>query len=172
VFEAELNRARSLRGTVYLGCADDAVDRSLELAHAADLDHDLARALLHAYEGAHNVVLALTLSRMRIAAIDAAAYLARARLTARNLVRDVDHARELAHGLYAALGAVPVDVSAVDLSQVEVTDLEALAGVVWTRETIWPLGMAERVELHSEEIGDGSWRVRGGGRENADVVTA
>jgi hypothetical protein len=73
---------------------------------------------------------------------------------------------ELARGhiwqLIDVLDTVPVDASAADLSHLEITDFAVLWGVVWTKKTVWPPQIQERVGLLSEEIGLGVWRVRGG----------
>ncbi|WUH98053.1 hypothetical protein OHR68_31810 [Spirillospora sp. NBC_00431] len=68
----------------------------------------------------------------------------------------------LVRAVASALEAEPVNLSGVDVSQLRDLDLEALAGAVWNRDTTWPVHMRELIERHSEEIGDGVFRVRGG----------
>ncbi|MFI0410811.1 hypothetical protein [Actinomadura sp. 3N508] len=68
----------------------------------------------------------------------------------------------LVRAVASALEAASVDLSGVDVSHLQDMDLEVLAGAVWDRGTTWPASMRELVERHSEEIGEGVFRVRGG----------
>lgn len=60
----------------------------------------------------------------------------------------LDRARVLAQHL----DSHELDASGEDLSQIEIRHLDAVDGVTWTRETIWPLAIASYVEDHSCEI--------------------
>ena len=91
----------------------------------------------------------------------------------RTLLGALKESRLLAERFRAQLSAVPVDASAVDLSGLKVGDnFRALAGVVWTEETIWPPDLVEHVKASSTRLENGAWRVRNGdARENAAMVT-
>lgn len=87
----------------------------------------------------------------------------------RDLVRDLAHGFEvavsIARRVQEGLRAREVDASGSDLSGMgEISDIELLDRVVWTRQTIWPPGIVSLVEAHSEKIGDGVYKVRVGGR--------
>jgi hypothetical protein len=133
------------------------LDRALNLAGALalDLDRDLALALARALDLDRTLNSALNLD------------ITRASTFVSGLVRWLDRAVSLARDAALGLRAEQVDASGADLSDVEVGDIEALDGVVWTRQTIWPPGIARQVEAHSEEIGDGVYRVRLGRRDEA-----
>jgi hypothetical protein len=79
----------------------------------------------------------------------------RARVFAHNLNRTFVDARTLAD----LIGAQPIDASGADLSNVKIAHLEILRGVVWTRETVWPTGIANWVRHGSREIGPGVYQV-------------
>ncbi|WP_165969444.1 hypothetical protein [Actinomadura sp. KC06] len=68
----------------------------------------------------------------------------------------------LVQAVASALEAESVDLSGVDVSHLQDLDLEVLAGAVWNRATTWPANLRELVQRHSEEIGQGVFRVRGG----------
>lgn len=77
--------------------------------------------------------------------------------------------RALALDIAGLLRAQQADVSAADLSGVEVRHMDVLDGVVWTRETTWPPGIVDQVEEHSDEIGFGVYRLRVGQRFEAPL---
>jgi hypothetical protein len=84
-------------------------------------------------------------------------YHVRARAT--SLARDLVHVLDqILHD--ACWGTV--DVSAADLSHVLIHDVQAVTGVVWSDETVWPAGFADRVRTASHEVGPGRYQVRGG----------
>lgn len=157
------------------------VDLNLSIAFdlARDLDLNLARDVARARDLARNLGLNSTrdlvpdLARARDRALDLAFDLARDRAfklvnRAANLDRalDVNRVRQLGEHLVAAvaeaLASVPADVSGADLSGLQVTNTDVLAGVLWTQETIWPQDMRHLVEARSEEIRPGLYQVRGG----------
>jgi len=75
-----------------------------------------------------------------------------------NLVGDL--AGELNRELRNWLDALPLDVSGADLSRLDLSDSRALAGTVWSDETVWPPALAVYVRVHSEAIGDDRYRVQ------------
>lgn len=75
-----------------------------------------------------------------------------------NLVSDL--AGELNRQLKNWLDAIPLDVSGADLSRLDLSDFQALAGTVWSEETVWPPALAVYVRVHSEPIGDGVYRIQ------------
>ncbi|TMQ94150.1 hypothetical protein ETD83_24330 [Actinomadura soli] len=79
----------------------------------------------------------------------------------------------LVRAVTSALEAESVDLSGVNVSHLRDLDLDVLAGAVWDRATTWPANLRELVERHSEEIGEGVFRVRRGTeREPQDSVLA
>jgi hypothetical protein len=96
---------------------------------------------------------------------------------ARELTRIVDLAvalgRTLARARDRARTRAPseIDAAGADLSRANFSDLSLIEGVIWTRETIWPPGVAEQVERLSEEIAPGVYRVRGGTERDPSLVT-
>jgi len=113
-------------------------DIALDLDRARDIAHDLDRARPRAYD--------LTVSPR---ASDLASALASARELASDIAHDLDQ--------------VPVDASGVDLSSIDLRDLDALQGVTWTIQTRWPAGIAGKVRANSVPIGEGRYEVRPGG---------
>lgn len=75
------------------------------------------------------------------------------------LIRDV--IRDLIHDLET----IDVDVSGLDLYHLDLQEVEALAGVLWTLETVWPASIAEQVRARSKEIVPGTFRVSRRGME-------
>jgi hypothetical protein len=57
------------------------------------------------------------------------------------------------------LAAVQVDASGADLSMAHLQDLDVLAGVIWTHETIWPPGVENGVRERSREIRSGVFQI-------------
>jgi hypothetical protein len=110
---------------------------------------DSARALADDLGRAGDSARALTEDLGRARAVD------RARVFAHNLNRTFVDARTLAD----LIGAQPIDASGADLSNVKIAHLEILRGVVWTRETVWPTGIANWVRHGSREIGPGVYQV-------------
>jgi hypothetical protein len=87
------------------------------------------------------------------------------RMRARALLR----ALALAHVLDRDLDAQQVDASGADLSGMEITHLDALNGIVWTHQTVWPPRIADQVQAHSQEIRPGVYQVRLGDRPDRYV---
>jgi hypothetical protein len=148
--------ARAHCGALGLGDKQDRA-RAIaeELASIASLTDDLgragdsARALADDLGRAGDSARALTEDLGRARAVD------RARVFAHNLNRTFVDARTLAD----LIGAQPIDASGADLSNVKIAHLEILRGVVWTRETVWPTGIANWVRHGSREIGPGVYQV-------------
>lgn len=59
----------------------------------------------------------------------------------------------------AALAAVQVDASGVDLTSLSLRERDAIIGVVWTDYTRWPQGHAEAIGARSIRIGHGARKV-------------
>jgi hypothetical protein len=74
-------------------------------------------------------------------------------------IYDLDEARDWAVALVQALAAIQVDASGVDLSRLDVTDLDAAIGVTWTPQTKWPTKVAEHIRQRSREIRPGVFQV-------------
>jgi hypothetical protein len=55
-------------------------------------------------------------------------------------------------GLAEALGTIAVDVSDADLSGLADADRHLVTNVLWTRRTVWPAGVAERVRTWSRPV--------------------
>lgn len=138
-------------------------------ASARDLTRDLVRDVERACYLARNPDVSLELTRDR--ARDLARVRARARERASAINRAIGGAfRNLR--LIGQLTAVPVDVSGADLSSEDFDDLDVLEDVIWTQETIWPPGVAERLLRRSREIRPGVYQVRGHGeRDPLSLVT-
>lgn len=157
--------------------------RAYDLAHALDLDfgldraldldlaRDIAREVDHACARARALghddtpVLVDVLDALRAMIDDR--YLDHVDVHA--LVSQLDLSAGRARRTAADSRAQPVDASGADLSDLEIGDIDALDGVVWTRQTSWPPGIARQVEEHSEEIGDGVYRMRLGQQDMAAV---
>jgi hypothetical protein len=160
---------------------DAARDRLFEIARSPDpayFDHgpgELVRILTRD--------LALTLDRAHDPDPDLAACLDRARdlvqahlfadlTSTRDLVEDLARAIERAFNLTSSrdgvLAAEEVVASGADLSELSdlsVSDLELLVGMVWDRDTRWAPGVRERVAACSREISPGVYRVVPDGNE-------
>ena len=107
----------------------------------------------------------------RARAIELTRDLARAltRANARAIASDLAKARDRAR----AVALSEIDASGADLSRGDFSDLSLLEGVIWTRETVWPPGIAEQVERRSEKIAPDVYRVRGGTeRDRSNLVTS
>lgn len=147
-----------------------ALTRDLALAldpgeFAPDDSHEVARAL--ARGGAAEIARDLGEAEL-VLAYDLARDFARGNAPARGSA----HALARVQRLVSAVDAIPVDASAADLSDAEIDDVEALAGVVWTVNTIWPPGMEVQVRSHSEKIDRGVWRVRNGNETGWELTRA
>ncbi|MGW1989419.1 hypothetical protein [Embleya sp. NPDC001921] len=66
----------------------------------------------------------------------------------------------LAIRLEEEVRAEPVDASGVDLSRLDLVDTAPLAGVVWSRTTVWPARLAPMVRARSNRVAPGVYRVR------------
>jgi hypothetical protein len=164
-----------------------AITRTRDLAYLLDttLANDVDEALTHdvplTLAFARDLDLELSVIRDRTIALDGdldlisgltpgfARGIARASHIARSLARKQDQAGELA----ALACGIPIDVSAADLSGLDVdfTDVGVLAGMVWSATTRWPPGVVERLHACSDFVRDGVFRVRGGSeRQDADGV--
>ncbi|MFC6087497.1 hypothetical protein [Sphaerisporangium aureirubrum] len=71
------------------------------------------------------------------------------------LIRDV--IRDLIH----SLETIEVDASGLDLRHLDLHEVEALTGVLWTLDTAWPPAIATQVRARSTEITPGTYRVHG-----------
>jgi hypothetical protein len=145
-------------------------------AHARELARELARALtlISVRPRARELASALDLARTFASVLDftSALTLASACDRALLLARVLDRARELAKvrelarvGISAVardLDKIQIDVSGVDLHQLDLPDLDVLTGVVWTEDTTWPPEVADQVRARSDEIQPGVYQVRGG----------
>ena len=68
------------------------------------------------------------------------------------------------------LGTQQVDASGADLSGIAVVDMNALAGVIWTPETIWPPGVMLEVRSRSREIRPGVYQVLQGNDQDRSAL--
>jgi hypothetical protein len=139
---------------------DHALDHALDREHGRTLNH--ARALTRARDRAR--VLARGLD-MAGGPGDPPVETTRAHVQPLDVVQDLLRALSQAHrhtfDLKTALDEVPVDVSGADLSDLHLTDLDVLAGVLWTWETTWPHDVTAQVDARSTEIFPGVFRVSG-----------
>jgi hypothetical protein len=169
----------------------DLLDQVLARDHILVLARDLARVLVLARDLDQVLVRDLVPARGLLANVNT-----RARANARNLANYLDRAldrglvlaladaRALARAWALALSPGPIrvrdlvdafadvrlDASGVDLSALRFPDLEVLAGVVWSDETVWPEGVAELVRARSEQIGYRVWQVRGGSEREPSAL--
>jgi hypothetical protein len=91
-------------------------------------------------------------------------------LAAGTLSRNAEKARDTARDIAIELLLLPTDASGVDLSGIDIDDPDLLDGVIWTEETRWPSALAQWVRGHSQEIGQGLYRVaEGTEREEAKL---
>ncbi len=155
--------------------------RGIALAHGivGDLDLDryftleYDRYFTHALDLARALAYALDFALAH--ALDLALDLTPARDLVRALAFDIDHGRTHAlehtssevHDVLARMGrvlldAAPVDASGLDLSDLRLPDIDVLAGVTWTKQTIWPDEVRAVVEDRSTPIRPGVYRVCGG----------
>ncbi len=125
------------------------IDREISAARELSIALDRARRFSLSRERAHDI------NRSRARAIALAIDLA------------LDCARSLAEGVRQRLNTFEVDASGADLSRIRVVDLSALAGVIWSDDTVWPSGVAEHVHRLSRELTSGVYQVRGGGQRYA-----
>lgn len=127
-------------------------DIPMILAVARDLDRELSfiRERTTALDGDLDLVGGLSPGFVR--------GIARARHIARSLAREQEQARDLAD----LAGNMPIDVSAADLSGLDVDfiDLSVLAGMVWSAATRWPPGVADRLRACSDRVAEGRFRLR------------
>jgi hypothetical protein len=65
-------------------------------------------------------------------------------------------------GQINCLATAPVDASAADLRNLKFHNLDALGGVIWTMDTIWPAPIVGQVRARSIEIRPGVFQVRSG----------
>jgi hypothetical protein len=114
------------------------LDRALALAHVLARDLDLIGEL--------DPENKLTLARARRLARDLASALARARPLC------FSNYHYLARKLARNLDMQQVDASNADLSGMEIRNLDALDGIIWTRQTAWPPNIADQVRAHSDEV--------------------
>jgi hypothetical protein len=70
-----------------------------------------------------------------------------------------------------AIAALPVDASGANLSRVGISDLDILDGVIWTLQTTWPPGIAEKVRRQSDEIMPGTYQVHTGETHDRNGLT-
>jgi hypothetical protein len=84
---------------------------------------------------------------------------------------DVQSWIDIARALTDRLDALQVNASDADLSDLEIGQLDSLDGVIWTRGTAWPAGIAAQVEAHSEEIRPGVYQVHLGDTRDRDPLT-
>ncbi|MFE3202110.1 hypothetical protein [Embleya sp. NPDC059237] len=69
-------------------------------------------------------------------------------------------AARLATCLEEEVRAEPIDASDTDLSHVDHLDLPLLAGVIWSRTTVWPKTLAPLTRSHSNRVAPGVYRIR------------
>ncbi|GCD94590.1 hypothetical protein [Embleya hyalina] len=69
-------------------------------------------------------------------------------------------AARLATCLEEEIRAEAIDASDTDLSHVDHLDLPLLAGVVWSRTTIWPDTLAPLTRRHSNRVAPGVYQIR------------
>ncbi|RCG25407.1 hypothetical protein DQ384_31585 [Sphaerisporangium album] len=65
---------------------------------------------------------------------------------------------DLIADLVQDLETIDVDASGLDLRHLDLQEVDALAGVLWTTDTVWPPGIAGRVRARSREIMPGTNR--------------
>ncbi|WUI02805.1 hypothetical protein OHR68_13660 [Spirillospora sp. NBC_00431] len=66
--------------------------------------------------------------------------------------------------------ALPVDASGADLTDVRMSHLMVLDGVVWDEHARWPPDLRERVADRSLEISSGVYRVGGGTERDPHAI--
>ncbi|WP_331770967.1 hypothetical protein OG948_45860 (plasmid) [Embleya sp. NBC_00888] len=66
----------------------------------------------------------------------------------------------LAIALEEEVRAEAVDASGADLSRLDLVDTGPLAGVVWSRTTVWPVRIAPMIRARSHRVAAGVYRVR------------
>ncbi|WP_439679826.1 hypothetical protein [Embleya sp. MST-111070] len=69
-------------------------------------------------------------------------------------------AARLASCLEEEIRAEPVDASDTDLSRVDHLDIPVLAGVIWSRTTVWPDTLAALIRSHSNRVAPGIYQIR------------
>lgn len=166
---------RCLDGAFALGSVI-ALDRSLDRAlDRVALTLDAQRRVNHVHATALAKASALADSIAR-ALVDATTFLGAVdfllvRAVSDDFIVALERADGIARSLVSELARIPADVSGSDLTSIDISDPELLAGVIWTDETRWPSGLASWVHEHSEEIGQGRYRIIGGtDREDADTL--
>lgn len=140
-----------------------ATRRTLERAR----ERDIARAFAHACSRDRGLTRALdgTLAlEINLAILDDPH---RQRDRAVDLATRIDRLRSY----LADIAAQSVDASGADLSHVKIGDLDVLDGVIWTRQTSWPPGIADKVREQSDEILDGVYQVRIGNTPDRSDLT-
>ena len=165
-FARDLDRARTRSNAFAL--ANDLADA---LGDARDLSVALSDALACALASADTLdrvaAFATTLDRALASAKALASGNGHRRVDADArdpiyaLIGETQRALTYASELASQFEAVEVDASAADLSTLDIKEMRALEGVVWTEETTWPPGVREQVQSRSREIRPGVYKVQG-----------
>ncbi|GII66097.1 hypothetical protein Skr01_61820 [Sphaerisporangium krabiense] len=139
---------------------------AVDLGRAADrirrIDHDVAAVLAQAGDVVGTISLVRDWKRVLAGAYRLEDDLARAYPC--DLTSDL--IGDLIDDLIHDLGTVDVDASGLDLRHLDLQEVDALAGVLWTLDTVWPVRIAGQVRARSREIMPGTFRVRGPGTEH------
>lgn len=73
---------------------------------------------------------------------------------------------DVVNDLVQDLQTIEVDASGLDLHHLHVEEVEMVAGVLWTADTVWPPGITGQVRERSKEVAPGTFRVCGRGTEH------
>lgn len=74
----------------------------------------------------------------------------------RGILSDAD----LASALADRLAALSIDASDANLRDLDLPDLDGLAGIIWTDNTAWPDSYREAISARSRPLRSGVWQVR------------
>ncbi|GAA1264249.1 hypothetical protein GCM10009677_15090 [Sphaerisporangium rubeum] len=73
---------------------------------------------------------------------------------------------DVVRDLIQDVAAIEVDASGLDLHHLDLHEVEVVAGVLWTADTVWPPGITDQVRERSREVAPGTFRVCGRGTEH------
>jgi len=138
-------------------CARDlAWNLGFDDASSRDIGDDLARALDHTRELVRSGPRTFPPDPDLEPDLD----LARSLQLEQDLIRAHGHVR----GLITTLQTATVDVSGADLQDLDLDldNLDILAGVIWSELTRWPPEVADEVWARSRPIREGTWQVMDG----------
>ncbi|MET8997184.1 hypothetical protein [Amycolatopsis sp. NPDC004169] len=136
---------------------------NLDRAFRRVLDVDVEEALIAVLTRAQDRANDLSLAAVHPYALEDISYICSW------VASELSHARSRARQLCSPGGEI--DASGADLSHLKIHDLNAVAGVVWTEDTIWPPGLRSRILARSREIRDGVFQVHNG-TERTSVFTS